>query len=103
MKKKDNDLILWLQEWCYQNCNGEHNQNILITTLDNPGWSVMINLEDTNLEEAHFNKVFIENDSMDWVRCKIEEKKFLGYCGPHNLLDVLAIFKNFIAMSTKNE
>ncbi len=102
MDKKNNDLISWLQEWYYQNCNGdwEHNQNVLITTIDNPGWSMTITLEDTYLESKHFNKIFIENDDLNWFSCRVEEKKFLADCGPYNLLDVLAIFKNFANCSS---
>ena len=42
--------FLWLQQWYYGHCNGdwEHGSGIHIDTLDNPGWSITINLEDTD-------------------------------------------------------
>lgn len=97
MNKAD-QLILWLQQWYYQNCDGdwEHNQNVLITTIDNPGWSITIDLEGTNLEFTNYEQALVENDELDWYYSRIEEKKFLGACGPNNLLDLLQIFKNLV-------
>jgi hypothetical protein len=44
------DTINWLQDWYKQNCDGdwEHSYGINIYTVDNPGWSVNIELTDTN-------------------------------------------------------
>ncbi len=92
------ELILWLQRWYHTNCDGdwEHNQNIIITTIDNPGWSVTINLEETSLENKPFDHIFVEKDDLDWFCCRIEQNRFLGDCGVFNLLDVIAVFKNFV-------
>ncbi|MGW1432997.1 Imm53 family immunity protein [Streptomyces sp. NPDC002431] len=44
----------WLQGWYSAQCDEdwEHEWGVRINTLDNPGWSVRIDLEDTDLE-AH--------------------------------------------------
>lgn len=56
MNKIQQDLISWLQNWYHQYCDGdwEHAQNFTITTIDNPGWSVTINLVGTKLEGEFF-------------------------------------------------
>jgi hypothetical protein len=53
------NILEWMQEWIAQNCDGdwEHAQNFTITTIDNPGWSVTINLIGTKLQEEHFVNV----------------------------------------------
>jgi hypothetical protein len=92
------DELTEIQNWYLSNCNGdwEHEYGIAIETLDNPGWSITINLEETELE----NKVFTEiehgfapkEDDVDWYLCKVEDNKFIGRCGPLHLKTVLSIF-----------
>ncbi len=55
---RENDF-LWLLKWYCKHCNGdwEHGTGIHIDTLDNPGWSIKINLEDTELEDKIFKKL----------------------------------------------
>ena len=47
-----------LQKWYTSNCDGEWQEEygVEIGTLDNPGWSVTIDLEDTNLEGKDFQR-----------------------------------------------
>ena len=54
----ENDFF-WLQNWYYSQCNGdwEHGKSIYFSTLDNPGWSISINLENTELQDKEFQKV----------------------------------------------
>ena len=91
-------LISFLESWYHSNCDGEweHEFGLKIDTLDNPGWSVEIDLECTDLE----NKDFLEckkncEDNDDWILCKIEEKKFKGYGSSGNLEEILEKFKEF--------
>ena len=103
MIKKENPF-LWLQNWYLSNCDGdwEHNQNVLITTLDNPGWSIDINLEGTVMEDVEFEKLFTENSEHDWFCCRVEQGKFLGDGGPLNLGDIIDVFRNWVETSCKN-
>ena len=41
--------FLWLEQWYLQQCDGEweHSFGVTIGTLDNPGWTVRINLQGT--------------------------------------------------------
>jgi len=42
-------MIEWLQKWYADHCDGdwEHEYGIVIETLDNPGWSIVIDLKNT--------------------------------------------------------
>ncbi|ADE53898.1 immunity 53 family protein [Coraliomargarita akajimensis] len=83
-----------LSEWYLKQCDGdwEHSFGVKIDTLDNPGWSVSIDLKETDLESLIFETIDIERDAANWVFCKVEECRFQGACGPQNIDELLAIF-----------
>jgi hypothetical protein len=88
----------FLQDWFAQNCDGdwEHTQGITIRTLDNPGWTVTINLIDTELESHAFPTIERNIDSdEDWIRCWVEASAFRGVGGPRNLAEILGVFQRW--------
>lgn len=91
------NILLWIQSWFLAQCNGdwEHSYGVKIDTLDNPGWSVVIDLTGTALENVSMTPVVNNRTEDDWVNCSIVEQQFKGYCGPENLSEVLQIFQNF--------
>lgn len=97
MKKNQQELILWLQNWYKQYCNGdwEHNENIKIYTIDNPGWRVVIDLEGTDCEDKYFKSIEEEKNKDDWYHCFLREGKFEGAGGPCNLIDILYVFEEW--------
>lgn len=89
-----------LQSWFLSQCDGdwEHGYGVKITTLDNPGWSVAIQLADTSLEEVAFEEVTRgvgaearEGDD-DWLTCRVIDRRFEGHGGPQTLEEILAVF-----------
>lgn len=74
------DLLLWLQKWYSENCDGgwEHFFGVKIDTLDNPGWRVEIDITDTPLEEKVFPEISYYNSDEDWLHCRISEGLFNG-------------------------
>jgi hypothetical protein len=96
MNEQSNDFV-WLQKWYHSHCDGdwEHDCRIHISTIDNPGWSVMINLENTELEEKKFNEIDIEISPDNWLICFIKNRKFEGCGGPVNLPEIFRIFRNW--------
>ena len=91
--------IVWLQQWYRSQFNGKGDQHfgISITTLDNPGWHLIINLKGTKYEGKTFRTIEKNLDTeIDWYFCSLEDDKFDAACGPKNLSDVLEIFKNWI-------
>ena len=92
------DLLNWLQDWYNQQCDGlwEHAKRIRIGTLDNPGWMVDINLEETEWELKEFKTINDDRTENDWIMCKIENCIFKGRGGPLNLEEILKIFHDWI-------
>jgi len=84
-----------IQNWYFENCDGEweHTYQVKIETLDNPGWTIMIDLEETYLENLAFSKEFQNSVTEDdWYVFRVESKKLQIACGPKNLEQVLIIF-----------
>ncbi len=93
--KKNN--LAWLLHWYHNLCDGdwEHSNGIEIHTLDNPGWSIKISLEETHLKNKKFDIVNLERSENDWVYCSIKNGMFQGFGGPFNLPEILQIFHNW--------
>jgi hypothetical protein len=91
----EQDDFQWMQKWYSTHCDGdwEHSNGIHIETIDNPGWSIKINVLGTELENKQFNKVHIERSEHDWIFCSVQEGNFEGACGSLNLHEVLRIFR----------
>lgn len=83
-----------LQDWYAQQCDGdwEHEFGIKIDTLDNPGWSVFIDLVGTSLENKKFTKLNRLTTENNWMQCSVEDHKFHGSGGPQNLIDIINVF-----------
>jgi hypothetical protein len=83
-----------LQAWHVSQSDGdwEHCFGISISTLDNPGWEVEIELNETELEECAFEKIQAQRSEDDWLFIERKEMKFRIACGPMNLEECLAIF-----------
>ncbi len=98
IKRNLQDLILWLQAWYHQYCDGdwEHGNGIQIGTIDNPGWYLRISLEETELQDKEFQKIRIDRSEHDWIRCFLDDNVFEGVGGPYNLPEVLTIFRNWV-------
>ncbi len=87
----------WLQDFYLSHCDGgwEHGTGYTIATLDNPGWSVDFDLENTPLEGKAFNRIRIDRTDEDWVHCRVEANIFQGRGGPKNLTELLTIFRDW--------
>jgi hypothetical protein len=88
------DTLTKLIHWYASNCNGdwEHGYGVKIDTLDNPGWSVDIDLTETPLDGRIFQPITIERSDTDWVFCKVEKGRFCGAGGVDNLIEILDLF-----------
>ena len=93
----ENDLLTWLQDWYDAQAKDgwEHRYGIRISTLDNPGWSVTVDLQETPLADRPFETVNLDRGERDWVYCWVEEERFEGRGGPHNLAEIVATFRTF--------
>ena len=104
-KEEEDLLVSYFQEW-FQSCfneSWEYNKNFEIATIDNPGWWMSINLEETDLEDEQFDKEIIERTKENWVHCFVREGKFEGVGGPENLLELVSCLKKISKIKIKWE
>lgn len=87
-----------LEEWYMSqgDRDWEHSYGVSVTTLDNPGWSIAIDLEDTELEDVPFAELRENSDDeLEWLVCTKQAAKFSGNGGPHQLERIISIFLNW--------
>jgi hypothetical protein len=91
------DALRELQQWYVAQCDGdwEHHYGIKVGTLDNPGWSLRIDLAGTSRESAQEPMHRIERTEFDWVHWRVADKCFEAFCGPANLADAIRAFLTF--------
>jgi len=91
------DLIDWISGWYMDNCNGdwEHTSGVLIETLDNPGWSIKIDLIDTLLEGKQLAEIFVDKSDDDWFKVSSDGKHFIAYGDGSKLKFLIENFKSF--------
>ena len=99
------EIINWLQEWYLKNCDGywEHSFGIKIDTIDNPGWTVNIDLNETSLENNPFDEVDVKRSNNDWFHCRVRNNVFQGSGGSRNLIDIIVIFKDWVIIENNKE
>lgn len=96
---KPNESILKLQNWYVSNCDGdwEHSYGFKLETLDNPGWSITIDLEETHQENQPFTerKINYEHET-EWLTVEKDGLKLKGACGPAKLDAMLAFVAEWL-------
>jgi hypothetical protein len=89
-----------LQQWYLSQCDEdwEHMYGVRIETLDNPGWTVEIDLANTELEGRPFDPIHYgifedaETSGNEWISCEVENNKFSGAGGPLKLGEIINVF-----------
>ncbi|MCI0651703.1 MAG: immunity 53 family protein [Planctomycetes bacterium] len=83
-----------LQAWFAAQCDGtwEHTSGIKIDTLDNPGWSVVIDLPRATVVAPDWAGLAVERSTGNWIRCWKEEQQFHGVGGVQNLSEIICVF-----------
>ena len=94
-----------MENWFADQCNGvwEKKFSIKIDTIDNPGWSLRIDLDETSLKNEKFEEVRKDINENKWILCWVEKYQFQGGGGPLNLLDIFAIFFAWINKKNYNK
>ena len=85
-----------VERWYASQCDGdwEHMYGVEIGTIDNPGWTVRIDLHETDLEGLPFEAVWQGNADEDdeWLQLRVEENQFNGAGDPSKLDVILRAF-----------
>lgn len=90
--------INWLEKWYKHHCNGpwEHLYGIKIETLDNPGWHVEINLNETEYVNLKQKNSIRDMGSNDWINCSIVDGTFNGCGDCMKLEEIIETFKEWV-------
>jgi len=91
------NLITKLVEWYSEQCDGEweHGSGIDLTTVDNHGWMLKVNLLGTPLETEQFEPITLIKSETDWLNCRKKETEFVGAGDPSKLSAILEHFLRF--------
>ncbi|WP_068129871.1 immunity 53 family protein [Roseimaritima ulvae] len=84
-----------LADWYLTQCDGlwEHGCGLSITTLDNPGFSLKINLKGTQLENVAFERLEVDWDTDDrWYTCWKEGGSFHAAGAPSRIEEMVECF-----------
>lgn len=89
----------WLERWYQAQCDGdwEHEWGVRIATLDNPGWTMAIDLEGTALAGRAYARTDIRRGTSDWVMARVVGGVFEAFCGPLNLGEAVRLFREWAA------
>jgi hypothetical protein len=98
--------IDWLMQWYSTHCDGdwEHDCGVEIGTLDNPGWTLKIDLKGTPLAGQTFTKEARGKPSDDldewrrtgsWWVADVQGDVFTAACGPLDLTTIVSIFRRW--------
>lgn len=87
--------LVWLQGWFARQCDGdwEHGSGVVIETLDNPGWSLRIDLDGTTRQLTPFERVEVHRSEHDWCVAWVDDSAFHAACGPLNLGEAIHLFR----------
>jgi hypothetical protein len=91
------DALKRLQSWYARECDGdwEHTSGVKIESLDNPGWSLTIDVYETDLNDRPFpiiERTATPANLDDWIYCRVQDGRFFGAGGPSNLGELLEAF-----------
>jgi hypothetical protein len=89
-----------LQGWYSSQCNGhwEHRSGISVTSTDNPGWWVKVDLSDTPLQGCAFDELGENVDANRfplgprWLSCRVDGNTWHGAGDETSLERVLQVF-----------
>ena len=94
------DVLRALQDWYAAHCDGcwEEMRGVKITTCDNPGWWVKVDLAGTELEIRPFVAVAVNVDADGfqkgdrWLCCRVENAVWHGAGDETKLPEILEVF-----------
>ncbi len=103
IKMSKSNILEWISNWYLQNCDGnwEHDFGIIIETLDNPGWSIIIDTVGTSVKLEDKPWILQEKSPKDWYGYKILNGKFEASGDPTKLQFLLNVFQKMLSIQSK--
>lgn len=90
------DVLEWFECWYEAQCDGdwEHGFGPQITTIDNPGWAIKVDLDGTDCDGRTLDRISHNlGDDTDWWTCWTQGNEFHGAGGPRQLRSLLEAFR----------
>ena len=94
-------LLKWLESQYKVSWQGQH--VVSVGTLDNPGWTLQVKVNETILQNQLFSEIIIYRTEHDWIDCFVRDGWFMGAGGPHNLPEIVQIFRNWVTEGKSRE
>lgn len=94
--------LSWLQ-WYFASCSDgywEGTFGVSINTLENPGWTIDIDLEGTKLEDVEFAGYIVERSDDNWAFCTVRDGKYKANGGVFNLDEMIYVFRDWVEKNT---
>lgn len=84
--------------WYADQCDGEweHEFGIKIETIDNPGWSVRVDLVDTDVYGRSLEFSRRELPDREWVMAASDGERFTGASSPGAASEIDRAFEKFV-------
>jgi hypothetical protein len=97
--------LKWIQNWYLSQCNGdwEHQHGVKISTLDNPGWDLKVDITNTNFEGLKLDYKLVEITDSDWYGYKADGYTFEAFGDPTKLETLIAKFREFVEANSLND
>jgi len=83
-------LCAWYDKQCRDDWHEE--LGVEIGTIDNPGWSLRVDLARTALFDRHLDAVRIEVSEHDWIHALTRNGRFEAFGGPAKLDEMIGMF-----------
>ncbi|EKB58756.1 immunity 53 family protein [Bergeyella zoohelcum] len=92
------EIIKWIENWYVSQCDGdwEHSYGIIIETIDNPGWSITIDLLETSIEKLFIEYSLTELSENNWYGYSVNQGQFKAVGDPTKLFFLLNLFKKIV-------
>lgn len=97
-EENQGDVLVLLQRWYSEQCDGdwEHSYGVRIDTLDNPGWILTVDLDETELSGLNIERVVVDRSDTDWVQYEASGGRFVACGGPFNLSELILQFLSVV-------
>lgn len=105
MTRADASPLDWLMAWYRSRCDGdwEHQHGVRIGTIDNPGWSLDVDIAETVHAGTSMPQKLIERSENDWIFAEVKDDVFRARGGTGNLSEMINLFASFIEGRLKAE
>ncbi|MFC8678486.1 Imm53 family immunity protein [Streptomyces griseorubiginosus] len=87
-----------LVQWYQSQCDGdwEHEYGVRLASLDNPGWTLEVDLQETDAEGRLMPKRRTDDEQGKWLVAWSDGERFRASCDPGSLEEMVRLFQGFI-------